>query len=161
MLTPELADKIVGNLEKGIPKNAAAAVEGVSKQLLNYWVQRGNTALEKDPLSRDRYAQFALRVEGACAKYQASLLTKLEQSITDKKVDHKPIKFLLQTRSPRDFTIQQQVAGASTHEEDGPEAVTPEEARLSLAAKLAEYLKANPLDEQPSPAPAPEGPAGG
>ncbi len=159
-LTPELADELIGHLERGLPKNTAAAMVGISKQLLNLWLAQGNAALEKDPNSRDKYAEFALRVETACARYQASLLAKLDQSITDKKVDHRPLKYLLAVRFPKEFAHQPQVAGTTKQDEDSPETVTAEEATLSVAAKIAEYLKANPLDDQPAASAAPEASSG-
>jgi hypothetical protein len=159
-LTPALATRIVEHLKKGYPKNTAAALVGISKQLLNYWLDQGAKALEADPFSKDRYARFSLRVEAALAEYQVGLLQKLDQSITDKKVDYRPIKHLLGVRFPKDFQHQPQLAGPQK-DEDGAEVIAPEEAVVAMADRLADYLKANPLDPSPPVETKPEEPSGG
>ena len=153
-LSPEAADEIINAVKRGVPKNSAAALVGISKQLLRWYEEKGNAALEEDPESEDRYAEFKRRLDQAAATYQVSLLDQLHESVKNPKtVDYRPLKHLLSVRFPKDYTYQPQAPGTAQGDGESPDTVTPEEATLSVAAKLAEYLKANPL-------PTPEGTSG-
>lgn len=74
-LTPETRERILEALSSGVPPEVAAAYAGVVRSTFNDWLSKGRAVIANangdlaDVLKRDEYAQFAMEVEEALARF--------------------------------------------------------------------------------------------
>jgi hypothetical protein len=133
-----MIDELERHLAQGLTRTQAAALLGISKQLLHDWISRGNADLEAGALSL--YAELAIAAERGRVAYEVSLLRLGNLAATDRNMNAGWIKWRLAQSSAefRDSSSKSSEGGSSS----GFETVTPAEAVASVAAKLERFLAA-------------------
>lgn len=149
-LTSQLVEGLASWLRRGRTRRQAAALEGIPEARLQAWLTRGRlelAELEREDAAADAplsvNAHLVLAVDRAEAEYQGGLLDKLDESMEDKTVNDKPIRWRLSVASPKDFTVPREAPVPAGGGALGPafELVSPEQAMATLEEKLGRFLK--------------------
>lgn len=120
-LTPETKDAIIVALASGAPPEAAAAYAGVVRATYHAWLAQGRAAIANangnlaQVLAKDEYAQFALEVEEALARFIVGNSAKITEHGTEKtEGEWQALAWQLERRFPQWFSrkLRHEVTGA-------------------------------------------------
>lgn len=100
-LTPYIAQSICSRVESGVPVNAAAQAEGVSKNAVSAWMKRGKNHPGTE------FGDFARRLKAASAKAHAELAEATYKAALK---DGRLGLAVLKSREPEDWSEKTQEA---------------------------------------------------
>ena len=119
-LTPDTSEAILTALASGVPPEVAAAYAGVVRSTFNDWLAKGRAAIAHangnlpEVLASDEYAQFAMEVEMALAKFVVGNSAEIASAGTARSEgDWKALAWQLERRFPQWFSrkLRHEVTG--------------------------------------------------
>lgn len=120
-LTPDTKDAIITALASGAPPEVAAAYAGVVRATFQAWLAQGRAAIANangdlaKVLAKDEYAQFALEVEEALARFVVGNSAAITTHGTSKtEGEWQALAWQLERRFPQWFSrkLRHEVTGA-------------------------------------------------